>query len=101
MDFILYSDKLTSPSKFPSVTASTSAPKTLYHAAHDLVYVNTGSGWQPMLQPNTASVYSAYSSAAASTQANILSSVANTSSAPHAAHVSVATKAADIAIRGR
>lgn len=100
MDFIIYSDKL-HPTSLPTVVASTSSPKTAYHPGTDIVYVNTGSGWSPMLQPGSASIYSAYSGAAASTQANILASVANTSSAPHAAHAAVATKTVDVAIRGR
>lgn len=101
MDFILYLDKLQGTASFPSVSATPSAPKTLYHAAMDMVYMNTGSGWKPMLQPGSASVYSDFSGASASTKAAVLSSVTNVSSVPHAAHTAVAAKTADVAIRGR
>lgn len=99
MNILDYSDK--THLSLPSVTASPSSPKTLYHGATDLVYVNTGSGWSPMVQPSTGSVYSAYSGASASTQANILASVADVSAAPHAAHKVVAAAAATVAVRGR
>jgi hypothetical protein len=100
MDYIIYADKVHS-GNLPTVTASTSSPKTAYHPGTDLVFVNTGSGWQPMVQPGTGSVYSAYSTASPTTQQNIVASVTNTSSAPHAAHTAVATKASEVAVRGR
>lgn len=100
MDYIIYSDKVHSGS-LPTVSASPSSPKTAYHPGTDLVFVNTGLGWSPLVQPGTGSVYSAYTGASASTQQNILASVTNTSSAPHAAHTSVATKASEVAVRGR
>ena len=42
MDFIVYEDKLKGTAGFPTVSASTSSPKTLYHAPMGLVYVNVG-----------------------------------------------------------
>jgi len=96
VDFLIYVDKITNPSKFPSVSASTSAPKTLYHAEMDLVYVNTGSGWQAMAQPGSSSVYSGYTSLDSTTKTNVLASVSNTSFAPHAAHKMVAAKTTDL-----
>lgn len=100
MDFLDYSDK-TFGTHFPTVTASPSSPKTLYHAHSEITYVNTGSGWQAAVQHTTGSVYSAFSSASSSTQAAIVTSMQNTSSAPHAAHTTVATKASEVAVRGR
>lgn len=100
MDYIIYADKVHSTA-LPTVSASPSSPKTAYHPGTDLVYVNTGSGWSPMAQPSTGSVYSAYSGASPTTQANIIASVVNTSSAPHAAHAAIATKASEVAVRGR
>lgn len=100
MDYIIYSDKLHATS-LPTVVASTSSPKTAYHPGTDIVFVNTGSGWSPMLQPGSASIYSAYSGAAASTQANMLTSVASTASEPTAIHAAVAKKVTEIAVRGR
>ena len=95
MDFLNYSAKTSGG--FPTVSASTSSPKTLYHAAEDVVYVNTGSGWQPIAQPGSNSVYSAYTSLDAATKTNVLASVADTSTAPHFAHKSIAAKVTDIA----
>ena len=96
MDFIIDEDKLKGTAGFPSVSASTSSPKTLYHAPMDLVYVNTGSGWQPMVQPGSNSVYSAYTSLDSTSKANVQASVSNTSSAPHSAHKLLANKTADL-----
>lgn len=101
MDFILHCDKLTSPSRFPSVSATPSAPKTLYHAANDLVYVNTGSGWQAAAQPGSHSIYSAYSGAAPSTQAAIQTSLQTKTAAPSSVHTNVANITTDVVIRGR
>lgn len=101
MDYIVYDSKPHGTTAFPSVVATPSAPKSLYDAEYDLVYVNTGSGWQPAVQPSTGSVYSAYSGASASTQASIQTSIANVSIAPTAAHKTVATQAVNVAVRGR
>ena len=94
MDLLNYSDK--THLSLPSVTASPSSPQTLYHAATDLVYVNTGSGWSPMVQPSTSSVYSGYTSLSATTKANVQTSIANVSSAPHASHKAIASKTIDL-----
>ena len=97
MDFIVYTDKV-HPTSLPSVSASTSSPKTAYHPGTDLVFVNTGSGWQPAVQPGSNSIYSAYTSLDATTKTNVLASVANTSSAPHVAHQRIATKVSDLTV---
>ena len=91
MDFLIFADK--THQGFPSVAGTTSAPLSLYHAANDLVYVHTGSGWTPAVQPSTSSVYAGYSSASASTQAAIVTNLLNTTSAPTATHVATAIKA--------
>ena len=94
MDFIDYSDKLAGPPQF-SVTASTASPKTCYHAATDIIYINVGSGWVPMAQPSSRSVYSGYTALSASTQTNVLNNLTTTSNpGPH-----VATKTTDIVTR--
>ena len=98
MDFVIYADKTTSPSKFPAVVATPSAPKTLYHAPMDLVYVNTGSGWVAGVQPGSGSVYSGFSALPETTKANVLTSVANTTTKVPSATM---TKAAVVAVRGR
>ena len=95
MDFLNYSSKTSAG--FPTVSASIASPKTLYHAAEDVVYVNTGSGWQPMAQPGSNSVYTAYTTLDAATKTSVLASVADVSAAPHTAHKSVAAKVTDIA----
>ena len=100
MDYIIYADKIHS-GNLPTVSASTSNPKTAYHPGTDLVFVNVGSGWQPMVQPGTGSVYSAYKTASPTVQAAIIANVTNTSSAPSAAHTTTAIKAAAVVIRGR
>lgn len=96
MDFILYCDKTTPASKFPSVTATPSNPKTLYFAPLDLVYHNTGGGWTATAQPGTNSVYSGYTSLDAATKANIVTSIANTSALPGRQHSAVSSKIADL-----
>ena len=102
MDYIDYSDKTYGSRYFPTPAgASTANPATLHNVHNDLIYVNTGSGWQPMIHLTSGSVYSAYSSAAPATQAAIITSIMKTSSAPSAAHTAVATQAATVAIRGR
>lgn len=100
MDYIIYADKIHS-GNLPTVSASPSSPKTAYHPGTDIMFVNTGSGWQPMVQPGTGSVYAAYSGASASTQANIITSVQNTVAASHVAHQTIATKVSEVAVRGR
>lgn len=95
MDFIVYSDKIHS-GNLPTVSASTSSPKTAYHPGTDLMFVNVGSGWQPMVQPGSASVYTGYTSLDSATKNNVIASVSNTSSAPHAAHKAIASKAVDL-----
>jgi hypothetical protein len=97
MDFVDYSNKISGPPQF-SVSASAGSPKTLYQASTDIIYVNVGSGWVPMAQESSASVYSGYSSLPAATQTNILSNL----STPHPApHVNMkATKVIDTVIRG-
>lgn len=98
MDYISYEDKV--HAGFPTVSASPSSPATLYHAPSDIVYVNTGSGWQAGVQPSSNSVYSAISSAAASTQTAIVASVTSTTSAPSPVHTAVATKAVSVIRNG-
>lgn len=95
MDFIIYSDKIHS-GNLPTVVASTANPKTAYHPGTDIMFVNTGSGWQPIVQPGTGSVYSGYMSLDTATKANVVASVSNTSSAPHAAHKAIAGKTVDL-----
>jgi hypothetical protein len=102
MDYIDYSDKTYGTRYFPTPAgASTSNPSTLHNVHNDLIYVNTGSGWQPMLHLTSGSVYSAYTTASPTTQAAIIASVTKTSSAPSTAHTTTATVAATVAIRGR
>jgi len=98
MDFINYAAKTYGSSGFPTVSASTSSPKTLYHAPMDLIYVNTGSGWQPMVQPGSASVYSAYTTLDSATKTNVLASVSDVSSAPHTRHKAISAKVQDLTI---
>ncbi|HKV94221.1 MAG TPA: hypothetical protein VJW20_16860 [Candidatus Angelobacter sp.] len=94
MDFIIYADK--THAGFPSVSASTSSPKTAYHPGTDIMYVNTGSGWLPAVQPGSNSVYTAYTTLDSTTKSNIITSVQNTSSAPHAAHKAIAARVTDL-----
>ena len=98
MDYIDYSDK--THQSFPSVSASPSNPATLYHAASDVVFVNTGSGWQPGVQPSSNSVYPAVSAASANTKAAVVASVASTVSAPTPVHKTVATKTVNVINNG-
>jgi hypothetical protein len=100
MDFIDYTP-LANPSSFPSVSASPSNPKTLHHVHQDITYVNTGSGWSPLCQASSGSVYPAYTAAAPSTQSAILASVVNTAVAPSAAHAAIAKLTAEVSVRGR
>jgi len=102
MDYLDYSDKTYGSRFFPTpVGASPSNPATLHNVHNDLVYVHIGSGWQPLVQPSSGSVYSAYTTASAATQTAILASVSKTTSAPSAVHTAVATKTAEVAVRGR
>lgn len=98
MDYISYEDKI--HSGFPAVSGSPTSPLSLYHAPSDIVFVNTGSGWQAGVQPSSNSVYSAVSGAASSTQTAIVVSVTNTTSAPSPVHTAVATKAASVIKNG-
>ena len=98
MDYIIYEDK--THASFPTVSASPSSPVTLYHAANDLVYVHVGSGWQPAVQPGSNSVYSAVSTASASTQAAVIASVSKTTAAPSALHTAVVTKVVSVINNG-
>jgi len=102
MDYIDYSDKSQGTKLFPTpVGASPSNPATLHNTHNDIVYVNTGTGWQPLVQPSSGSVYPAYTTASAAVQTAILASVTKTTSAPSAVHTAVATKTAEVAVRGR
>jgi hypothetical protein len=76
MDFIDYSAKSVCKTPTLSVTASTSSPKTLYQVHTDLIFINVGSGWVPMAQEGSNSVYSGYTSLSASTQANVATNLA-------------------------
>lgn len=98
MDYINYSDKV--HQGFPNVSGTPSAPLTLYHAASDVVFVNTGSGWQKGIQPSSNSVYSAVSGASATTKAAIITSVTSTTSAPSPVHTTVATKTVNVIMNG-
>ena len=98
MDFVNYSDKV--HAGFPTVSASPSAPLTLYHAASDIVFVHTGSGWQPGVQPSSNSVYPAVSAAVPATKTAVIASVSNTASAPSANHTAVAIKATSVINQG-
>ena len=98
MDYVNYSPLNTSPASFaPPTGASTSTPKTLFHAHTGVTYVTTGGAWSPACQDSSGSVYSGYSTLPASTQAAV---VANLTTAPvslPAKSVSVAT----VLVRGR
>ena len=73
MDYIDYSPPSTvSVSKFPSVVASPSSPKTLYQAHTYITYVNIGSGWTPLCQTTTNSYYAALD---ATTKAAVIESL--------------------------
>lgn len=98
MNYVVYCDK--THQLFPTVSASASNPQTLYQASTDLVFVNTGSGWQPAVQPSTNTVYSAVSTASATVKAAVVASISNTSSAPTPVHNAVATKAVNVVING-
>lgn len=98
MDFVNFSDKV--HAGFPVVSASPSAPLSLYHAQSDVVFVNTGSGWQAGVQPSSGSVYPAVSAASPATKTAIITSVSNTSSAPSANHTAVAIKATSVINQG-
>lgn len=99
MDYFDYSP-LADSTKFPSVSASATNPKTLLHVHSDIVFVNVGSGWQAMAQESTNSVYSVFTGASATTQANILSSLTTVNTNPGTYHTTKATKVADRAVRG-
>lgn len=96
MDFINYSARPHGTNAFPTVAASPSSPATLYDAEYDLVFFNTGSGWTLTAQPGSNSVYSTFTTLDTNTKAAISASISNTSSAPHAAHKSVAAKTTDL-----
>jgi hypothetical protein len=98
LDYINYSDKV--HAGFPTVSASPTSPATLYHAASDVVFINTGSGWQPGIQPSSNSVYSAVSTASATTKAAVVASVASTVSVPTPVHTAIATKAVNVINNG-
>jgi hypothetical protein len=98
MDFIDYSAKSVCKTPTLSVTASTSSPKTLYQVHTDLIFINVGSGWVPMAQPSSSSVYSGYTTLPASTQANVVTSLAVT--APLGSVTVKTGNAIDTAIRG-
>jgi hypothetical protein len=98
MDFIDYSAKSLCKTPTLSVTASTSSPKTLYQVHTGLIFINVGSGWVPMAQPGTNSVYSGYTSLAASTQANVITNLAVAS--PLNSVTASTSTSVDTAIRG-
>jgi hypothetical protein len=82
MDYTIYADKtsLANPkNSFPvPVGASASNPKLLYWVAHDLLYINTGSGWSELCQPQTSG--STYQTLPGTTLEGALN---NLSSSPH------------------
>lgn len=99
MNYLDFSDK-THTVNFPAVSGSPASPLSLYNAANDIVYVNTGSGWQAGVQPGTNSVYPAVSGATAAVKAAIVTSVSTTTSAPTAVHIAVASKATSVINNG-
>lgn len=101
MDYINYTPVNTSPSLFePNSGASAGSPKTLYHVHTDIVYVNTGSGWQAGIQPASNSVYSAVSGASAVVKAAVVASVESTATLPSKGHTAVATKTVNVIKNG-
>jgi hypothetical protein len=98
MDYIDYSPPASQ--QFPTVSASAASPKTLYASHTGVVYVNTGSGWQPGVQPSSNSVYTAVSTASAATKAAVITSISNTATAQSPAHTVIVTKAVNVINNG-
>jgi len=98
MDYIDYSEKTSGPPQF-SVTASPASPKTLYHVHTDLIYINVGSGWVPMAQYSSNSVYSGFTALPASTQTSVLNNLSTTSATP-ASVANTSKHIVDVVIRG-
>ena len=85
MDYIDYRPpSIATASSFPAVSASSSSPKTLYQAHTYITYVNIGSGWVPLSQGSSGSVYAVLDPA---TKQNVLSNLANTVSTGSQANV--------------
>jgi hypothetical protein len=81
MDYIDYEpSSIANPSRFPSVSASSASPKTLYQAHTYITYVNIGSGWTPLCQTVSNSFYAVLDPV---TKANVMSALlSSTSVAP-------------------